>query len=132
MNFLFPPRLEHYGKTASFHRKTDRYRGTYGSPHSVYSYKNRIQRNGGLCIIVALYARVSARKQDETDQLPRLNEAARNRGYMIYREYSDEASAKDANRPGWKDLMRDASMRTSGNRHITFYIDSLSSESVPT
>lgn len=60
-------------------------------------------------MIVALYARVSTRKQDETDQLPRLNETARNRGYTIYREYSDEASAKDANRPGWKDLIRDAS-----------------------
>ena len=34
---------------------------------------------------------------------------ARNRGFEIYREYSDEASAKDSNRPGWKDLMEDAS-----------------------
>lgn len=58
---------------------------------------------------VALYVRVSTRKQDETNQLPRLREMANNRGFDIYREYSDEASAKDANRPGWKDLMHDAS-----------------------
>ena len=34
---------------------------------------------------------------------------AKNRGFEVYREYTDEASAKDANRPGWKDLMQDAS-----------------------
>ena len=60
---------------------------------------------------VAIYARVSTRKQDETNQLPRLRETAANRGYEIYREYTDEASAKDANRPRWKDLMADASER---------------------
>ena len=58
---------------------------------------------------VAIYVRVSTRKQDETNQLPRLREIANNRGFDVYREYSDEASAKDANRPGWKDLMLDAS-----------------------
>ena len=58
---------------------------------------------------VAIYVRVSTRKQDETNQLPRLREMAKNRGFEIYREYTDEASAKDANRPGWKDLMQDAS-----------------------
>ena len=60
-------------------------------------------------MIVAIYIRVSTRKQDETNQLPRLREMAKNRGFEIYREYSDEASAKDANRPGWKELMEDAS-----------------------
>lgn len=44
---------------------------------------------------VAIYARVSTRKQDETNQLPRLRETATNRRYEIYREYTDEASAKD-------------------------------------
>ena len=58
---------------------------------------------------VAIYVRVSTRKQDETNQLPRLREMAKNRGFEVYREYTDEASAKDANRPGWKDLMQDAS-----------------------
>jgi putative DNA-invertase from lambdoid prophage Rac len=58
---------------------------------------------------VAIYVRVSTKKQDETNQLPRFREMAKNRGFDIYREYSDEASAKDANRPGWKDLMADAS-----------------------
>lgn len=58
---------------------------------------------------VAIYVRVSTRKQDETNQLPRLRELAKNRGFEVYREYGDEASAKDANRPGWKELMQDAS-----------------------
>ncbi len=58
---------------------------------------------------VAIYVRVSTRKQDETNQLPRLRELSASRGYEIYHEYSDEASAKDANRPGWKALMQDAS-----------------------
>ncbi len=58
---------------------------------------------------MAIYVRVSTRKQDETNQFPRLREIAKNRGFEIYREYSDEASAKDANHPGWKELMEDAS-----------------------
>jgi len=61
--------------------------------------------------MVALYARVSTRKQDESAQLPRLRAMAESRGYGVYREYTDEASAKDANRPGWKALMQDASER---------------------
>lgn len=60
-------------------------------------------------MIVAIYVRVSTRKQDETNQLPRLREIAKNRGFEVFNEYSDEASAKDANRPGWKELMEDAS-----------------------
>jgi len=58
---------------------------------------------------VAIYVRVSTKKQDETNQLPRLREMARNRGFEVFAEYSDEASAKDANRPAWKELMQDAS-----------------------
>ena len=60
-------------------------------------------------MIVAIYVRVSTRKQDEINQLPRLREIAKNRGFEVFNEYSDEASAKDANRPGWKELMEDAS-----------------------
>ena len=60
-------------------------------------------------MIVVIYVRVSTRKQDETNQLPRLREIAKNRGFEVFNEYSDEASAKDANRPGWKELMEDAS-----------------------
>lgn len=59
-------------------------------------------------MIVALYARVSTADQDELMQLPRLREVARSRGYEIYREYTDEASGKDGNRPGWRALMSDA------------------------
>lgn len=39
-------------------------------------------------MFVAIYVRVSTRKQDETNQLPRLREIANNRGFEIYREYS--------------------------------------------
>ena len=60
-------------------------------------------------MIVAIYVRVSTRKQDETNQLPRLREIAKNRGFEVFNEYSDEASAQDANRPGWKELLEDAS-----------------------
>lgn len=61
---------------------------------------------------VALYARVSTSNtgQDETLQIPRLREVAKARGYEIYGEYLDEASAKDGNRPRFKDMMADASM----------------------
>ncbi len=59
---------------------------------------------------VALYVRVSTQdgRQDETLQLPRLREIAAARGYQVYREYTDEASGRDANRPGFQDLMADA------------------------
>lgn len=61
-------------------------------------------------MIAALYARVSTQdgRQDETLQLPRLRELAQARGYTVYREYTDEASGKDANRPGFRDMMADA------------------------
>lgn len=59
-------------------------------------------------MIVALYARVSTPDQDELMQLPRLREAARSRGYEVYKEYTDEASGKDGNRPGWLALLSDA------------------------
>lgn len=59
-------------------------------------------------MIVALYARVSTADQDELLQLPRLRETARNRGLEIYKEYTDECSGKDNNRPGWLALLSDA------------------------
>lgn len=60
---------------------------------------------------VALYARVSTDNtgQDATLQLPQLREIALARGYEIYGEYVDEASAKDANRPAWREVMDAAS-----------------------
>lgn len=57
---------------------------------------------------VALYARVSTHDQDERLQLPRLRSVAQLRGYEIAGEYSDEASGRDSNRPGWKALLSDA------------------------
>ena len=57
---------------------------------------------------VALYARVSTVDQDERLQLPRLRQVAELRGYEVVQEYTDEASGRDANRPGWKALLSDA------------------------
>lgn len=56
---------------------------------------------------VVLYARVSTNEQDETLQLPRLREAAKIRGWEVVGEYTDEASGRDANRPGWNRLKKD-------------------------
>lgn len=59
-------------------------------------------------MIVALYARVSTEKQDELNQLPSLRERARRLGYLVHKEYTDTASGRDGNRPGWLALMEDA------------------------
>ena len=57
---------------------------------------------------VAIYSRVSTHDQDEQLQVPRLREFCNRLGYEIYKEYSDVASGKNANRPGWKALQSDA------------------------
>lgn len=59
---------------------------------------------------VLLYARVSTTEQDEGLQLPRLRRAAEGHGWEVVGEFTDEASGRDANRPGWRDL-RDAVAR---------------------
>ena len=57
---------------------------------------------------VAIYSRVSTHDQDEQLQVPRLRDFCNRLGYEIYKEYSDVASGKNANRPGWKALQSDA------------------------
>ena len=59
-------------------------------------------------MIVAIYSRVSTANQDEQLQVPRLRAFCERLGYEIYKEYSDVASGKNANRPGWKALQSDA------------------------
>lgn len=59
-------------------------------------------------MIVALYARVSTDRQDEQLQLPRLREFAARKGYEVFREYSDKASGRNGDRPGWKALLSDS------------------------
>ena len=59
-------------------------------------------------MMVALYARVSTDKQDETLQIPRLRAYCDRCGHDIYQVFQDEASARNADRPGWKALMSDA------------------------
>lgn len=39
-------------------------------------------------------------------QLPRLREAAEIRGWEVVGEFTDEASGRDANRPGWTELKK--------------------------
>ena len=63
-------------------------------------------------MIVALYARVSTDKQDEQLQIPRLREYAARMGFDVFKEYSDKASGKNADRPGWKALESDARRRS--------------------
>lgn len=72
---------------------------------------------------VALYARVSTVDQDERLQLPRLRQVAELRGYTVVGEYTDEASGRDANRPGWKALLSDARAGSwaNANRYYTKY-----------
>ena len=60
---------------------------------------------------VAIYSRVSTHDQDEQLQVPRLRDFCQRLGYEIYQEYSDVASGKNANRPGWKALLSDARRR---------------------
>jgi len=55
----------------------------------------------------AIYARVSTTKQDETLQIPRCEEFATRHGWEVVKIYQDEASGRDANRPGWKALESD-------------------------
>ncbi len=55
----------------------------------------------------AIYARVSTTKQDETLQIPRCEEFAKRHEWEVVKIYQDEASGRDANRPGWKALESD-------------------------
>jgi len=55
----------------------------------------------------AIYARVSTTKQDETLQIPRCEEFAKRHDWEVVQIYQDEASGRDANRPGWKALESD-------------------------
>jgi DNA invertase Pin-like site-specific DNA recombinase len=50
---------------------------------------------------------VSTTKQDETLQIPRCEEFAKRQGWEVVQIYQDEASGRDANRPGWKALESD-------------------------
>ena len=57
---------------------------------------------------VAIYARVSTHDQDEALQIPRLESYCARMEYQVSKIYTDEASGRDANRPGWKALLSDA------------------------
>lgn len=59
-------------------------------------------------MIVALYARVSTIDQDAENQLLRMREVARSRGYTIYAEYTDVASGACSRRPQLDQMLKAA------------------------
>ena len=64
-------------------------------------------------IFVAIYCRVSTRDkgQDFTNQLLALREFAAKQGWTIVNEYIDQQSAKDDDRPAFRQMFQDASQR---------------------
>ena len=64
-------------------------------------------------IFVAIYCRVSTRDkgQDFTNQLLALREFAAKQGWTIVNEYIDQQSAKDDDRPAFRQMFEDASRR---------------------
>lgn len=62
----------------------------------------------GDSMMVCLYARVSTDKQETDNQMIRLREVAKNRGWEVYDEYIDIASGKNAHRPDLDRMMKDA------------------------
>lgn len=58
--------------------------------------------------VVCLYARVSTKGQDTDNQMIRLEEVAKARGYTIYKKYEDVASGKNQHRPALDEMMNDA------------------------
>ena len=58
---------------------------------------------------VAIYTRVSTEKQDYDNQLYQLREFCKKQGWVIYNEYAETISGKEAERPKFKELMDDAS-----------------------
>jgi len=59
---------------------------------------------------IAIYARVSSddKGQDPLNQLLQLHEFASKQEWVIVAEYTDEQSAKNGNRPGFKAMWKDA------------------------
>ena len=59
---------------------------------------------------VGIYARVSTddKGQDPLNQLLQLREFAGKQGWVVVTEYTDEQSAKNGNRPGFKSMWKDA------------------------
>jgi DNA invertase Pin-like site-specific DNA recombinase len=59
---------------------------------------------------VGIYARVSTddKGQDPLNQLLQLREFATRQGWIIVKEYTDEQTAKNGNRPGFQTMWKDA------------------------
>lgn len=56
-----------------------------------------------------IYTRVSTESQDATLQEPLCRRFCEENGWAVVQVYSDSASGKNGNRPGWRALMQDAS-----------------------
>jgi DNA invertase Pin-like site-specific DNA recombinase len=65
----------------------------------------------GSAVRCAIYARVSTADQSLENQLAQLLDFAACSGWEITQVYTDEASAKNGNRPAFKSMMEDASRR---------------------
>jgi DNA invertase Pin-like site-specific DNA recombinase len=62
-------------------------------------------------VLVALYARISTDGQDSTNQISQLENFARDNGWIIYKQYVDEAvsgSRCGSSRPAFSQMMEDA------------------------
>lgn len=57
---------------------------------------------------IAIYVRVSTKKQEYENQLMQLREFAKKKEWEIYEEYSDVISGKEDSRPGFDKLFNDA------------------------
>lgn len=79
---------------------------------------------------VALYARVSTRDKQETDnQLQQLREFCTKQGWTIHREYIDRISGKTAQRPQFQ-AMFEAASRRQFDTLLFWSLDRLSREGV--
>jgi DNA invertase Pin-like site-specific DNA recombinase len=68
-------------------------------------------RQDGVVVRCAIYARVSTGDQNLDNQISQLRDFAARSGWEITRVYTDEASAKNGDRRGFKTMMADASRR---------------------
>src|SRR5437016_3140658 len=68
-------------------------------------------KQNGLPLRCAIYARVSTIDQKLENQLAQLREFALHCGWEIVHVFTDEASAKTGDRPGFKSMMEHASRR---------------------
>lgn len=78
---------------------------------------------------IALYARVSTQDQDPMNQVQRLNQVAKARGYTDVEYFIDKASGADPNRPELDRMLKDA-QQGSIERIIATKLDRLARSTI--